>query len=399
MKKQKTNNLTGFLLLIIILFGVFVVVSKEKQPAKKVSLPKPAVVQPAVVQPIIQLPAQPKPEITKPEPVVIQPKPVAIQPKPLPVKPKIVPAPVEPTPKPPVVAVVPKPVIKPEPKPAPKPVAVKPVPKPKAEPVKPKPVEVKKKFSFSLPFFKPKPKPVPVPEKPITPPPPKPTPIPTEEKGKIAIVLDDWGYTLRNMPIVSTIKYPFTAAILPNLPYSRQAASKLHNMGFEIILHLPMQPQSENNLEKNTITTTMDEATIRNIVEHDLDNIVYAKGANNHMGSLATEDPRVMDIVFSELEKRRLFFLDSFSTAKTVCLEEADKSHIGFAKRDIFLDNEEDPEYIKGQIYKLKEIADTKGWAIGIGHDRKNTLEVLSKEMPELAKEGYKFITISELVD
>jgi polysaccharide deacetylase 2 family uncharacterized protein YibQ len=43
-------------------------------------------------------------------------------------------------------------------------------------------------------------------------------------------------------------------------------------------------------------------------------------------------------------------------------------------------------------------LADEKGWAIGIGHDRRNTLEVLKEEMPKLEKEGYKFVYVSELV-
>lgn len=159
-----------------------------------------------------------------------------------------------------------------------------------------------------------------------------------------------------------------------------------------------MEPHGNNNLEKNTITTDMNEATIKNILDRDLDNVVYPRGVNNHMGSLATEDERVMGIVFSELKKRNLYYLDSFVTPKSVCMVMAHKSSLTFAQRDIFLDNDDDPEYIKGQLEKLKGVADSKGWAIGIGHDRKNTLEVLRTMMPELEKEGYRFITLSELI-
>jgi polysaccharide deacetylase 2 family uncharacterized protein YibQ len=37
------------------------------------------------------------------------------------------------------------------------------------------------------------------------------------------------------------------------------------------------------------------------------------------------------------------------------------------------------------------------GSAVGIGHDRKITLEVLRDVMPQLAKEGYKLVFVSEL--
>jgi polysaccharide deacetylase 2 family uncharacterized protein YibQ len=227
--------------------------------------------------------------------------------------------------------------------------------------------------------------------------PPK-IPIAVKVKAKIAIVIDDWGYNLNNLHILDRIKYPLTHSVLPNLSYSARVANELHRRGFQIILHLPMEPHEKYRLEKNTIMTTMDEPAIKNIVEQDLNSIVYAKGVSNHMGSAATEDGRTMGIVFKELKKRRLYFLDSFVSSKSVCSELAAKIGLGFAERDVFLDNKEEPGYIRQQLYKLKLKAKMYGKAIGIGHDRKITLEVLEETMPELEKEGYKFVFASELV-
>lgn len=217
-------------------------------------------------------------------------------------------------------------------------------------------------------------------------------------KGRIAIVLDDWGYNPNNLRIINQIKYPITASILPNLNYSREAAEEFHNRGFEVILHLPMEPHEKYRLEKNTIMTSADEPTITKIIDEALTNISYADGVSNHMGSSATQDLRTMGIVFKELKKKRIFFLDSFVTPKSVCFDLSRKMGIGFARRDIFLDNIEEPGYINQQIYKLKARAKAKGYAIGIGHDRKVTLQVLKEIMPQLEKEGYKFVFLSELV-
>ena len=230
--------------------------------------------------------------------------------------------------------------------------------------------------------------------------PKKPAKIPAAitVKGRIAIVLDDWGYNMNNLYIIDQIKYPLTASILPNLNYSRQVAEELHNRGFRIILHLPMEPYEKYRLEKNTILTTMDEQTISKIIDEDLADIVYADGASNHMGSAATEDARTMGIVFKELKKKHIFFLDSFVTSKSVCFNLARKIGMETARRDVFLDNIEEAGYIKQQIYKLKLRAKSKGYAIGIGHDRKITLQVLKEIMPQLEKEGFKFVLLSELV-
>ncbi|MEK6727278.1 MAG: divergent polysaccharide deacetylase family protein [Candidatus Omnitrophota bacterium] len=216
-------------------------------------------------------------------------------------------------------------------------------------------------------------------------------------KWKIAIVIDDWGYTLKNMPIMDNIKYPLTAAVLPNLPYSSRVAKELYERGFEVILHLPMEPKEKYALEKNTILISMGEETIKKIIAEALSSVSYAKGVSNHQGSRATEDPRIMEVVFRELKKRRLYYLDSFVSRNSACTDLAHKMHLPIAKRDIFLDNFEDPVYIKLQMKKLKNKARMHGEAIGIGHDRKNTLKVISEVMPQLEKEGYRFVFLSEL--
>jgi len=215
---------------------------------------------------------------------------------------------------------------------------------------------------------------------------------------KIAIVIDDWGYNLNNLRTLDRIRYPLTMSILPNLSYSEAAAKELHRRGFEIILHLPMEPHEKLRLEKNTITNAMNEAEIKAILGRDLAATPYSKGVSNHMGSSATENTTTMTIVFRELKKRGLYFLDSFVSPASVCFDLAREVGVGFARRDVFLDNTQDREYIKSQIDKLKKRALSHGYAIGIGHDRKVTLAVLAEVMPEIEKEGFKFIFVSELV-
>jgi polysaccharide deacetylase 2 family uncharacterized protein YibQ len=227
----------------------------------------------------------------------------------------------------------------------------------------------------------------------------KPEKKPPVFQGNIAIVLDDWGYNLNNVPLAEEIKYPITASILPYLPYSKVVAEELHAGGVELILHLPLEPFEKFRLEQNTIMTAMNEAEILGILRKDLEDIPFVKGVSNHMGSKATTDERTMGVIYKELKKRSLYFLDSFVSSDSVGEGLAERMNILFAKRDIFLDNKSDPEYIKTQLYKLKAKAKMYGEAIGIGHDRKTTLQVLKEMMPVLESEGYKFVYVSQLLD
>ncbi|MFH1191739.1 MAG: divergent polysaccharide deacetylase family protein [Candidatus Omnitrophota bacterium] len=215
--------------------------------------------------------------------------------------------------------------------------------------------------------------------------------------GRIAIVIDDWGYSLNNLLLVEQIKQPLTCAILPGLRNSKPVMQKLNNLGFEIILHLPMEPKEKYNLEKNTILLGMDAKTIEKIFTKDLLSVTFAKGVSNHMGSRITENIKASTLVMAQAKKRNLYFFDSFVTNQSVCPALAEKIKIRFAKRDVFLDNQDDPGYIKSQLIKLKNLARSQGTAIGIGHDRKNTLLVLKEMLGPLEAEGYEFVFLSQV--
>ena len=117
------------------------------------------------------------------------------------------------------------------------------------------------------------------------------------------------------------------------------------------------------------------------------------------MGSLATTDLRIMSVIFEELKKRRIFFLDNLVTNKSICKQLAEKMRVKFAQRDFFLDNLDDYEYIKEQFMKLIESAQQNGQAVGIGHARLKTLRVFKDLIAQMQKKKIKFVFVSDLVE
>lgn len=222
---------------------------------------------------------------------------------------------------------------------------------------------------------------------------------PRAYQGRIAIVLDDWGYNLNNAEILKEIKEPLTLAILPRRTYSPAISQLALELKKEAILHLPLEPhrQPQYRLEPDTIVSSMPKKEILKILEADIKSVPGIKGVSNHMGSLATENEKLMTTIFTELKKRGLYFLDSF-TGKTVCKKLSASMGIPYARRHVFLDNKLDREYILGQVETLAKIAAQEGTAIGIGHDRAKTLEALAECIPNLRKRGFKFVYVSELV-
>jgi polysaccharide deacetylase 2 family uncharacterized protein YibQ len=232
---------------------------------------------------------------------------------------------------------------------------------------------------------------------------PAPPPVfkPRAVVGKIVLVLDDWGYNLKDRGFITDNDFHVTLSILPFKPYSTQIAELAHTKNKDVIVHMPMEPHNKENygLEEHTLLTSMDRATVDHLLDAAFESVPFAKGLSNHMGSKATEDETLMSMVLSYLKNKNRFFLDSFVTAKTVGRGLARKMNVGFAQRDVFIDNNNDANSIKEQMLKLAQKARKAGVAVGIGHDRPVTVGVLKEMIPRLEKEGYQFLDLSEIIN
>jgi len=236
--------------------------------------------------------------------------------------------------------------------------------------------------------------PKPLAKLPLVPPPT----FPRVERPQAAIILDDFGYSLQEFDLLRELYLPVSISILPHLPASRKVADLARAAGYEILLHLPMAPKEDRRLEDNTISSEMSQEEIEKVIEDDLKSLGPVSGVNNHMGSAATADRKVMEVIIGELKKHDLFFVDSVTTPHTVGYKVAVDFGVLTARRDVFLDNEKDPEYIKGQIRQLIAKARKNGRAIGIGHAHPITFQTIKEMLPEFEEAGVSLTTVSQLL-
>ncbi|MCX7796386.1 MAG: divergent polysaccharide deacetylase family protein [bacterium] len=197
----------------------------------------------------------------------------------------------------------------------------------------------------------------------------------TKPKGKIGIIIDDVGRSTSLNKILQDIDLPLNVSILPRQSKSKEMSIIGMRKGWDILLHLPMEPKEKSWIDGTFVKITMDDKEIEKMVDSYLQELSYINGVNSHMGSLATTDERVMRIVLYIIKNRGLYFVDSLTTSDSVGEKISREIELKrFAKRDIFLDNIDDKNYIESQIKKLIEISTKKGFVIGVGHLRENTL-------------------------
>ena len=215
--------------------------------------------------------------------------------------------------------------------------------------------------------------------------------------GNIAIVIDDFA---EDDPIAAhfcAIPQPLTFSILPRASQTHALAERVRVSGHEVLVHLPMESQGDVSLSANAILVGLDDEEIRRRVRLALQRVPHARGINNHMGSKATADRRVMRLVLSELKDRGLFFLDSRTTASSVAYQLAVDMDIRAFNRDLFIDEIADAPTIRDKLWELAAIAAQSSQAIGVGHNRRETLIALSTALPQLERRGFRFVLVSQL--
>ncbi len=216
----------------------------------------------------------------------------------------------------------------------------------------------------------------------------------------VAIVLDDFGYSKKNLEAIKKAGVPLTLAILPEIPYSKEVAKYAVANGFESILHMPMEPEKQNiPLEKLTLKTGSDLHDLVEMLSRAFKSVPGVKGLSNHMGSKATKDRRLMTVVMDDLKKRGMYFLDSYTSGESVCKEKAAEAGIPYVRRNFFIDNDNNPEYIRRKFDELGRLAlSSDKWIVAIGHDRKTTIDILNEKIPELKRKGIKFVLVSDAI-
>jgi polysaccharide deacetylase 2 family uncharacterized protein YibQ len=193
---------------------------------------------------------------------------------------------------------------------------------------------------------------------------------------------------------------PVAGAVLPGLAHSAASARALSEGGKQVLLHLPMEPQGFPRVRPGpgVILRTQSDGEIVQTLEADLATVPGASGVNNHMGSAATADPRVMRAVARVLSHRGLFFVDSRTTDASVAERTAGEESVPSARRRVFLDDVATEAAVKERLDEALERARTEGSAIAIGHPYPATLAVLERELPKVEEKGVRLVKVGELV-
>ena len=225
------------------------------------------------------------------------------------------------------------------------------------------------------------------------------SPVATAQAPRIAIIIDDLGYQLAAGRRAVNLPGPVACAVLPGTPRAALLAEAAFARGKDVLLHLPLQSMGQSGAEREGIVLDMSRGEFARAFAESIASVPHVVGVSNHQGSLLTQHPGHMSWLMEEIEaQENLFFVDSYTTHRSVALAIARESGVPAVRRDVFLDPDRSPQTLVREFDRLKKLSRSRGMAVGIAHPYPSTLEFLERELPELASEGYELVGIGEYI-
>jgi polysaccharide deacetylase 2 family uncharacterized protein YibQ len=220
-----------------------------------------------------------------------------------------------------------------------------------------------------------------------------------DEHPLIAIIVDDLGHRPALDRRVIDLPGDITCAFLPGAPHASRLAGLADAFGKEVMLHMPMEALAGAANGDEALNLDMSREAFIEMLRAGLKTLPQARGVNNHMGSLLTQSPLRMQWLMEELRERRgLYFVDSYTSVRSVAWQVAAANRLPNARRDVFLDASRDPEAIAFQFRRLLRLARERGHAVAIAHPYPETVEFLERRLPELDAEGVTLVPVSRLI-
>ncbi len=220
-----------------------------------------------------------------------------------------------------------------------------------------------------------------------------------QARPRLALIIDDIGFSRKLAHEFLDLKIPITYAVLPRVLYTLDLAAEIHQRGHEIILHQPMEP-IRSNLDPGPGALYVDypPERIENILDVNIEAVPHAVGINNHMGSRFTQNQEKVFKVMDVIKRFGLYFVDSLTTNRSQAYSVARYMHLAALRRHFFLDIRQDPGAVCFQLSRALFYARHHGYAVVIGHPHQATVQGLQLFLSTPGAQSINWVYVSQLI-
>ncbi|EAK8008354.1 TPA: divergent polysaccharide deacetylase family protein [Campylobacter jejuni] len=213
------------------------------------------------------------------------------------------------------------------------------------------------------------------------------------KKPKLAIIIDDMA-NASQVRGLKALNLKLNPSFFP--PDKNHSETPKLALKFDFyMVHLPLAAINYNKPELDTLNPNDSKERIFKKIKQIKKDFKDLRYINNHTGSLFTSNEEAMRKLYEVLKNQNIFFVDSKTIGNSKANKIAKELSMPYIQRDVFLDNEDDVNYVKKQLESAVKLAQKKGFVIAIGHPRKNTFKAL-EQSKDLLK-GVDLVYLSEI--
>ncbi|GBR73562.1 putative catalytic domain of family 2 polysaccharide deacetylases [Candidatus Termititenax aidoneus] len=220
-------------------------------------------------------------------------------------------------------------------------------------------------------------------------------------KPKMAVVIDDVGYSLAEAKALAALEYALTFAVIPAQPYSSASAAAIAASGrHAVLIHMPWTPLGNRQAYPVRIESGYSAENIRQMLDRAFASVPQAAGLNNHQGSILSADAAMMERFMRILSERgeNIYFLDSNTTVNSRAQATAWRHGIPAARNNIFLDGTQTEEYIARRFAEAVNIAGRRGAVVAICHSTRPVTKRVLKKLLNKYNEQVDFVLLPEII-
>lgn len=192
---------------------------------------------------------------------------------------------------------------------------------------------------------------------------------------KLVIIIDDVA-SYEHINEIKKINLKLTPSLMPASKDFPNTPKIAKNLEFYMI-HLPLEALNYNSNSIKTLKANDSFEEISKEIYKIRKDFPNAKFINNHTGSKFTSNKKAVIKLLNALDKYGFIFIDSKTISNSKVEEVLKSKNQKYIFRDVFLDNTQNLKDIENELKKAVQIAKKRGFAIAIGHPKKQTLKVL----------------------
>ena len=192
---------------------------------------------------------------------------------------------------------------------------------------------------------------------------------------KLVIIIDDVA-SYNHISEIKKINLKLTPSLMPASKDFPNTPKIAKNLDFYMI-HLPLEALKYNSNSIKTLKVNDSFEEISKEIYKIRKDFPNAKFINNHTGSKFTSNKKAVIKLLDALDKYGFIFVDSKTISNSKAEEVLKSKNQKYIFRDVFLDNTQNLKDIENELKKAVQIAKKRGFAIAIGHPKKQTLKVL----------------------